>query len=93
MIRLSQIQAFAAKYQWLASPEGSRAQCINASINFLKSLGVAPEDMHLYMDSNLEEDVDEHGEHHWVRIGKLNVDWTARQFDPTAPFPKMWLSR
>jgi len=33
------------------------------------------------------------GQWHWaVRVGdNLIIDWTARQFDPEAPFPAMWI--
>jgi len=31
---------------------------------------------------------------HWaVRVGDIIVDWTARQFDPNAPFPALWIDR
>jgi hypothetical protein len=29
---------------------------------------------------------------HWVtKVGKFIVDWTARQFDESAPFPAIWI--
>lgn len=28
-----------------------------------------------------------------VKIGSLRIDWTARQFDPNAPFPLMWRTK
>jgi hypothetical protein len=31
---------------------------------------------------------------HWaVRVGDTLIDWTARQFDETAPFPAIWIAR
>lgn len=29
-------------------------------------------------------------EHVVVKIGRLRIDWTARQFDPKSPFPLIW---
>lgn len=28
-----------------------------------------------------------------VKIGKLRIDWTARQFDPQAPVPLIWRTK
>ena len=32
-------------------------------------------------------------DHCVVRIGRLRIDWTARQFDPKSPFPLMWRTK
>lgn len=29
--------------------------------------------------------------HRYARVGDLCIDWTARQFDPKAPFPMAWI--
>ena len=32
-------------------------------------------------------------EHCVVKIGRLRIDWTARQFDPKAPVPLVWRTK
>jgi hypothetical protein len=31
--------------------------------------------------------------HTVVKIGRLRIDWTARQYDPEAPFPLIWRTK
>ncbi len=79
-------QSFIEEFPWLGDPEGCRNRCVDASTVFLlRYCLIFPPGMAPFMRCVLEP-----VEHHWVCLAGLNVDFTARQFDPAAPFPKIW---
>jgi hypothetical protein len=88
-LTLASIQAFAKQYAWLADPTKSKNRCVDASMTFLNALGVEHGDFHRYMTHN--HHADENNWHAWVKIGNLNIDWTARQYFDWAEFPSVWL--
>lgn len=89
-MKMGVLKTFAERHSFLATPEGSRNRCIDASIWFLQDLGIPQDQWHWYMRSNVDQNPSETEEHHWVQVDGINIDWTARQFDPSASFPKMW---
>ena len=80
---------FAQNHDFLGSQAGARNRCIDASVWFLQDLGIPRELWSNCMRDNLDEP-GVYEEHHWVCVGGVCVDWTARQYDPQAPFPKVW---
>lgn len=91
-MKISVLDSFAKKYSFLSTKSGCLNRCIDASILFLDHIGIRKDVWHLYMRSNCDDvNVNELNEHHWVCVDGLNVDWTARQFDETASFPKIWV--
>jgi hypothetical protein len=90
MPRLSDIQSFAARHPWLGTQAGAKSRCVDASLWFLQDIGVPAGKRHAFLGNN--GNPDEFLWHAFVKIGNLCIDWTARQYDPEAPFPKVWLS-
>lgn len=82
------IETFKKLHPELADPSVARGKCVTMSMKFLQHVGVQVRDMYRFMRSNCP--VDEFSEHHWVNIGGINVDWTARQFDPDCAYPMTW---
>lgn len=88
-----------AQLQDFHTEDGAHGQCNEASDQFthvLAELGI--KDVHIeHYEPNIHMDRGDYPykmsgcSWHWaVRIGEWIIDWTARQFEPEAPFPAVW---
>lgn len=88
------MEYFAKLHPHLATPEGAYDQCIAASAAFIDLLldrGVITRARAGARNWEvLEVDVVNHVSHYAARVGSTIIDWTARQFDPGADWPKVW---
>lgn len=88
------IQKFAEHNPELSTPAGASLMCTAASaafIDMLLGLGVLKIEGRRTREWEVQEIAVINGMSHWVaRIGVLCIDWTARQFEPQADWPKMW---
>jgi hypothetical protein len=91
-LTLAAIRAFANQYHWLADPAKARNRCVDASIAFLHEvLGLNDGEYGPFIAHNNHRDPNNW--HAWVKIGHLNIDWTARQFFEWEEFPAIWLDK
>jgi hypothetical protein len=78
-------------------PEAKRARCVDYSACTARHHPLYPELLTVAQDKEIE-DYQHRGVGQWtghsvVGIGRLRVDWTASQFDPSSPFPLTWSVR
>ena len=78
------INKFRAENPDLATQNGSADQCYSASMAFTKVLlgtGIQNSTIpSVFVDESYTN-------HRVVKVDDLLIDWTARQYDPSAPFP------
>lgn len=90
------VQEFVDAFPHFGTPEGARNHCIDASMTFLELYGVEQHEMYLHMNTGqrahrrADKTYDPVEEHHWVKIGNKNIDFTARQYSVNAPYPQIW---
>ena len=88
------IADFAAANPHLSTPAGAHHQCGRASADFIDLLlerGVLERRPADSWDWEVQEiAVIDHVSHRVARVGVTLIDWTARQYEPDAPFPKIW---
>lgn len=93
------VSDFARDFSMYEDPARADGACVDASCRFLTRTthegleGILvdlffPEDIErfphkLYYDNG-------YGGHTVVKVGRFWIDFTARQFDPGAPFPLVW---
>ncbi len=91
---------YAMKEQWNTTA-GAANMCADASDDFLHALDdVGIDGIIEYYDFDILLDVREFpfeamdgNLNHWaVRVGRVLIDWTARQFDQRAEFPSIWVA-
>lgn len=83
---------FLRVHQEWATPEGAKGHCSTATGAFLDLLLernlITPQGQFAGEWDN-EEVVIEGESHHVARVRDYLIDWTARQYDPEAAFPKI----
>ena len=88
------ITLFATQNPELSTPAGAYMKCTEASAAFidaLLNLNVLRLEGRRTGEWEVQEIAVINGVSHWVaRIGILCIDWTARQFELEAEWPKMW---
>lgn len=82
---------FASQHPQYADAHGAADMCQEASAEFLDLLiesGVlAPDGIQRSEWENAEAGIVDGYVHYAARVGPWLIDWTARQFDPEAPWP------
>lgn len=74
---------FAEAHPEYATPKGAHDNCQKASVEFLDACQEAG-----YRDlENVELIVVDDTIHRGARVGNIIYDWTARQYNPAAPWP------
>lgn len=86
------LDEFARLHPEYATQEGAKDCCVRASDGFISLLiarGFLEEKCPRWEWEVMEVDVVAGVSHYAARVGCVLVDWTARQFDPAAPWPKV----
>ena len=78
-------------------PEGSKAKDLDYAACTARHHPLKPEILTVAQNQFIEDyahrDIGQWSGHTVVKIGRLRIDWTARQFDPTAPVPLIWRTK
>ena len=67
--------------------EGATGQCLTASDELLFECDILTDTV---IDGYVDSD---NRPHHWAVVEGICVDLTARQFDESEPYPKIWNNR
>jgi hypothetical protein len=78
-------------------PEYSEAKMVDYAACTARHHPLKPSILTLAEDRHIEDyshrEIGEWTGHTVVKIGRLRIDWTARQFDEKSPFPLIWRTK